>query len=99
MKIYGVLKDGKAVYKGSSYDDAYYKILDLQGNSVSYALKYGGYKIVELSEDDVKKREAPDFSKEPVGSDAFEIDGQGYVREHYADGIYKDKKSNNKGGA
>ena len=45
---YGVLYEGKVVYKGSSYDDAYYKILGLQGNSVDYALKYGGYKIVDL---------------------------------------------------
>ena len=35
--VYAVLYEGKVLYKGSSYDDAYYKILDLQGNSVSYA--------------------------------------------------------------
>ena len=50
--VYAVLYEGKVLYKSSSYDDAYYKILDLQGNSVSYALKYGGYKIVDLLEED-----------------------------------------------
>ena len=49
--VYGVLYEGKVLYKGSSYYDAYYKILDLQGNSVSYALKYGGYSIKEIQKE------------------------------------------------
>ena len=48
---YEIIYGGKTVYKSSSYDDAYYKILDLQGNSVSYALKWGGYSIKEIQKE------------------------------------------------
>ena len=42
---YEVIYEGKTVYKSLSYDNAYYKILDLQPFSVDYALKWGGYSI------------------------------------------------------
>jgi len=53
---YEVIYEGKTVYKSSSYDNAYYKILDLQGNSVSYALKWGGYSIKETQKEEAWKR-------------------------------------------
>ena len=48
---YEIIYEGKTVYKSSSYDDAYYKILDLQPFSIDYALKWGGYLIKEIQKE------------------------------------------------
>ena len=50
---YEVIYEGKTVYKSLSYDNAYYKILDLQPFSFDYALKWGGYSIKETQKEEL----------------------------------------------
>ena len=40
-----VVKNGEVLFEAMSHDDCFKWILDHQGQSVTYATKYGGYKI------------------------------------------------------
>jgi len=49
-KVFFLLRDGKEIYKGNSYNDCLIWLQNIQGNSWNYAFKYGGYSIKETEE-------------------------------------------------
>lgn len=56
MKV-EIFKDGELLhtFEGeSSSKQAYHKLLSIQSNSTSWAIKYEGYKVVETNQDGTK---------------------------------------------
>ena len=45
--MFQLYKDGKAVFEAENIDDLYFHLHKIQGQSWSYALTYGGWKIVK----------------------------------------------------
>lgn len=50
--IYQVSKDGQLKQECMSHNEAFIYILKAQGQSVHYAIQYGGWRIVKVSQNE-----------------------------------------------